>query len=185
MARRDVAAVLPGVAIAISLVPPLAVVGVCLGQHAVGLAVGALTLFVSNLLALVLAGSLVFTVLGYSAEAEEARGRPRRRAYLTISLLLVVVLIPLLTNTVATYLVSVWSGRIQATAQDWVSDVPGASIQSVDNSSTDFVVHVQTPGDLPPVEHLVAALEGRVPDGFQIVVSTSLGEEIEAGQVGG
>ena len=34
MARRDVAAVLPGVAIAISLVPPLAVVGVCLGQGA-------------------------------------------------------------------------------------------------------------------------------------------------------
>ena len=35
LARRDVAAVLPGVAIAISLVPPLAVVGVCLGQGAV------------------------------------------------------------------------------------------------------------------------------------------------------
>ncbi|MEU3092304.1 DUF389 domain-containing protein, partial [Streptomyces massasporeus] len=32
LARRDVAAVLPGVAIAISLVPPLVVAGVCLGQ---------------------------------------------------------------------------------------------------------------------------------------------------------
>ena len=73
MARRDVAAVLPGVAIAISLVPPLAVVGVCLGQGAFALATGALILFASNLLALVLAGSLVFTVLGYSAEAEARR----------------------------------------------------------------------------------------------------------------
>ncbi|HSO64476.1 MAG TPA: DUF389 domain-containing protein, partial [Ornithinibacter sp.] len=36
LSRRDVAAVLPGVAIAISLVPPLAVVGVCLGEGAVG-----------------------------------------------------------------------------------------------------------------------------------------------------
>ena len=32
LSRRDVAAVLPGVAIAISLVPPLAVVGICLGE---------------------------------------------------------------------------------------------------------------------------------------------------------
>ena len=64
LARRDVAAVLPGVAIAISLVPPLAVVGVCLGQGAFGLAIGALVLFLSNLIALVLAGTLVFAALG-------------------------------------------------------------------------------------------------------------------------
>ena len=68
-ARRDVAAVLPGVAIAISLVPPLAVVGVCLGQGSVALATGALVLFVSNFVALVLAGTLVFTTAGYAAEA--------------------------------------------------------------------------------------------------------------------
>jgi len=42
MARRDVAAVLPGVAIAISLVPPLAVTGICLGQRSYALAAGAL-----------------------------------------------------------------------------------------------------------------------------------------------
>ncbi|WP_241847280.1 DUF389 domain-containing protein [Streptomyces sp. CB02009] len=56
LARRDVAAVLPGVAIAISLVPPLVVTGVCLGQAAWWLALGSFVLFVSNLLALVFAG---------------------------------------------------------------------------------------------------------------------------------
>src|SRR5687768_7151531 len=60
LSRRDVAAVLPGVAIAISLVPPLAVVGVCLGQGAPDLAAGALLLFVSNVLAMVAAGVLTF-----------------------------------------------------------------------------------------------------------------------------
>lgn len=45
IARKDVAAVLPGVAIAISLAPPLAVVGVCTGQRSFGLATGALLLF--------------------------------------------------------------------------------------------------------------------------------------------
>jgi uncharacterized membrane protein len=48
--------VLPGVAISISLVPPLAVAGVCLGQGEPRLAAGALLLFVSNFLAMVAAG---------------------------------------------------------------------------------------------------------------------------------
>lgn len=72
LSRRDVAAVLPGVAIAISLVPPLAVVGVCLGEGAVTMALGALLLFVSNLVALVLAGTIIFAALGYSADAVRA-----------------------------------------------------------------------------------------------------------------
>ncbi len=157
----------------------------CLGQGAFALATGALILFASNLLALVLAGSLVFTVLGYSAEAEETRGRPRRRAYLTIGILLVVVGIPLVGNTVATYVVTVWTNRVQETADGWVSGVPGASIQDVTFTSTDFVIEIQTPGELPPVEQLVSDLEGKVPDGFSVVVNTSLGEEIDAGTIGG
>lgn len=74
LSRRDVAAVLPGVAIAISLVPPLAVVGVCLGEGELTMAMGALLLFVSNLVALVLAGTIIFAALGYSADAVRAGG---------------------------------------------------------------------------------------------------------------
>ncbi len=109
----------------------------------------------------------------------------RRRAYLTISILLVVVVIPLVVNTTAAYLVTVWSSRIQSAADHWVAEVPGASVQSVTFASPDFLVEVQTPGDLPPVEDLVADLDGQVPDGFSIIVRTSVGEEIKAGPVGG
>jgi uncharacterized hydrophobic protein (TIGR00271 family) len=69
LSRRDVAAVLPGVAIAISLVPPLAVVGVCLGEGEITMAMGALLLFLSNLVALVLAGTVIFAALGYAGES--------------------------------------------------------------------------------------------------------------------
>jgi uncharacterized hydrophobic protein (TIGR00271 family) len=184
LARRDVAAVLPGVAIAISLVPPLAVVGVCFGQGSFALAFGALVLFVSNLLALVLAGTLVFTAVGYTAEARAAVPPSRRKAYLTISLLLVVVIIPLVGNTLGTYLVSVWTGRVQATAEDWISAIPNATIQGVDFNSNEVFVRVQTPGDLPPVEDLVADLKGEIPNGIPIVVTTAVGELIPAGTVG-
>lgn len=184
LARRDVGAVLPGVAIAISLVPPLAVVGVCLGQGSLALALGALVLFLSNLLALVLAGTLVFTVVGYTSEAARDSGRSRRKAYLTLTLLMVVIVIPLVGNTVGGYLVSVWTSRIQATAEDWVAVVPGASVLGVDLVSNEAYVRVQTPRDLPPIEDLLAALDGQVPDGASIVVTTSVGERIDAGVVG-
>lgn len=186
LARRDVAAVLPGVAIAISLVPPLAVVGVCLGETAYGLALGALLLFVSNLVALVLAGTLVFTVLGYGAEAVE-QGDPgvtRRKAWLTIGILLVLVFVPLAGNTAATIVLSIYTERAKAVAEEWISTEPGASVQSVELRSTDLHIFVQTPGDLPPTDDLLAALDEQLPAGFPVVVQTSLGQSIEAGSIG-
>ena len=183
LARRDVAAVLPGVAIAISLVPPLAVVGVCLGQQAYSLATGALLLFVSNLLALVLAGTLVYTAIGLGGDTEP--GLSRRKAYLTIGILLVVVTVPLIANTTATYLINVWTNRVQTVATQWVSQVPGASISGVEVVSSEVYVNVQTTGDVPPVDELTSSLAGQIPDGIPVVVTTSLGEEIDAGVVGG
>jgi uncharacterized hydrophobic protein (TIGR00271 family) len=184
LARRDVAAVLPGVAIAISLVPPLAVVGVCLGQGAVALAIGALVLFASNLLALVLAGTLVFTAVGYATEGKPSVPGAHRRAYLAIGLMLTLVLIPLMANTVSTLLFTLWTGRVQSVADDWVSTVPEARVTDVTFSSTDFYIDVQTPEDVPPVEDLLADLEGQVPNGLGVVVRTSVGRDIEVGTIG-
>ena len=183
-ARRDVAAVLPGVAIAISLVPPLAVVGVCLGQGAVALAMGALVLFASNFVALVLAGTLVFTSAGYAAEAGQAKQLSRRRAILAIATLLVVVLVPMAANTVGTYLVDLWTERVQSTADQWIAQEPGASIESVTVVSNTIYVEVQTPGGLPPTAELLADLDGQIPNGIPVVVKTTVGQQIDAGVVG-
>jgi uncharacterized hydrophobic protein (TIGR00271 family) len=185
LARRDVAAVLPGVAIAISLVPPLAVVGVCLGRGAIALALGALVLFLSNLLALVLAGVLVFTVLGYTSEASESAGRAPRRTYVTLAVLVSLVIIPLVGNSVGAYLLTVWTARVQSSAEAWLSGVPEASVTDVTVQSQTFVVQVQTPGEVPPVQELVDALDGEVPHGFELVVQTNLGQQFQGGTIGG
>lgn len=184
LARRDVAAVLPGVAIAISLVPPLAVVGVCLGQGAIGLALGALLLFASNLLALVLAGTIVYAVLGYGEESPAARGGSRRKAYLALGGLMLVVLIPLAANTLVTLLISVWTSRVQEVATTWVSSVPGATVEDVTYSAPTITVKVRTPTGVPPVEELVDDLAGQIPNGIPVVVTTSLGQNFDAGTVG-
>ena len=186
LARRDVAAVLPGVAIAISLVPPLAVVGVCLGSGAVFHALGALLLFLSNLVALVLAGTLLFAVLGYSEEAEQEARRvgANRRSSFTLAVLTLLVLLPLAVNTAVVAGLHVWTERIRVVADEWVASVPGAEVTDVRFASGRFRVDVRTPEDLPPAEQLLSALSGVVPDGFGLVVHTTVGEIVEVGQVG-
>jgi len=184
LARRDVAAVLPGVAIAISLVPPLAVVGVCLGRGAFGLATGALLLFVSNLLALVLAGTLVFATTGYGVASERAGGPSHRRTLVTIGLVFALVALPLAVNTVFTYVVAIYTQRVERAAQGWLDGVDGAVVTDVSYSGSAIEVDVRAPGDLPDPAALVQALDGRVPTGTPVVVVTEVGDRIDAGTVG-
>ncbi|WP_240138193.1 TIGR00341 family protein [Streptomyces sp. MUM 178J] len=184
LARRDVAAVLPGVAIAISLVPPLVVAGVCLGHLAWWLALGALVLFVSNFFALVFGGMVVFATLGYGAEADKTAGRPARRAYVAMSMLFAVVFVPLTANTAFTLLINAWTGHAKVAAQQWLANEPDASVTSVDAVSQTLYIHVRTPGDLPPVQGLLDRLEGEIPNGVPIVVDATRGRRIEAGTVG-
>lgn len=184
MSRRDVAAVLPGVAIAISLVPPLAVVGVCLGQGAIGLALGALLLFLSNLLALVLIGALVFTVIAQTGALGSRPAVSRRKTYLTLSILMLIILVPLLVNTATTLLVTIWTGRVNAAASSWAAQAPGTLIQGIDVQGTTVRVRVLSPGQLPDPADLVNRLEGQLPTGVTVVVDTALGQEIEAGTIG-
>lgn len=185
LARKDVAAVLPGVAISISLVPPLVVVGVCLGQGAGWLALGALVLFLSNLLALVFAGMLVFAVLGYTAPEPGRAATSPRRAYVMLALLFAAVSLPLAANTATTLLLQLWTTRVTSAAEAWLKGTPNASVTSVKAQSRTFYVHVRSPGNLPPVDKLLADLEGQIPDGIPVVVDTTRGEAIDVGLVGG
>jgi uncharacterized hydrophobic protein (TIGR00271 family) len=189
MSRRDVSDVLPGVAIAISLVPPLGVVGVCAGQGQWEMALGAFVLFASNMVAMVLAGTLTFTAYGYATEVATDRGPVghlrRRRAYTAIAAGLVLVMIPLVANTVATALVALWTQRVSDAAQAWVGQVPGARVTGVTVESRTAVISIICPGEPPSVSELMKALDGQVPHGVQIMVDTSVGKQIDAGVVGG
>ena len=69
--RKNVAASLPGVAIAVALVPPLCVVGYGLGAGHLRLSQGALLLFVTNLASIILAGTTVFWLLGFRPLSED------------------------------------------------------------------------------------------------------------------
>jgi uncharacterized hydrophobic protein (TIGR00271 family) len=185
LARRDVAAVLPGVAIAISLVPPLAVVGVCLGQGAFGLAVGAFLLFFSNVLAMVLAGMITFTFLGYATEGvPDQVDRPGHHK-VVLGVLLLLITLPLAANTVVVYEINVWQGSVRDAAEHWLRDTQDAEITGVEFASTTATITVRHTGDLPPFDELMDDLDDVLPDGIHVVVDTTVGQESHIGVIGG
>jgi len=89
VSRKQVAAALPGVAIAAALVPPLCVVGYGLGTSNLQIAFGALLLFTTNLITIILAATFVFLALGITPPRSE-RGELLRGVRITILLLAVV-----------------------------------------------------------------------------------------------
>ncbi|WP_243073744.1 TIGR00341 family protein [Microbacterium sp. SS28] len=179
MCRRDLSAVLPGVAIAISLVPPLAVVGVCAGVGEWDQAFGALMLFLSNVFALVIAGAFVYTAAGYAREPSSSPTAKRRRSYAIVAVLAVLVAVPLAANTLVAFALARWGLAVEAEAQDWLADTPDAYVDDVTWSGlTATVAVVSRSGDLPPSSAFVDDLAGRIPDFVDVVVDLTLGAEI-------
>ncbi|MEZ5215893.1 MAG: DUF389 domain-containing protein [Ilumatobacteraceae bacterium] len=82
--RTDVSNSLPGVAVAVALVPPLATVGITLEQDRSDLAKGAALLYTTNLVAIVLAGILVFLATGFVPRRRLAHA-PRRVLLATVA----------------------------------------------------------------------------------------------------
>ncbi|MDA0267591.1 MAG: DUF389 domain-containing protein [Cyanobacteria bacterium] len=72
--RRHIADALPGVAIAVALVPPLSVIGIGLALPSRPVAVGAALLFLTNLASIVLSGALVFILQKYGSLRRAQQG---------------------------------------------------------------------------------------------------------------
>ena len=82
LSRPDVSDSLPGVAIAISLVPPLSVVGIAYSQADWSAGNGALLLFTTNMLAILIVGGLTFIVTGVTPIARVTENQHRVRTSL-------------------------------------------------------------------------------------------------------
>ncbi len=72
--RREVADALPGVAIAVALVPPLSVIGIGLANADRTVFVGALLLFGTNLAGIILSGGLIFLWQDYGSLKRARQG---------------------------------------------------------------------------------------------------------------
>ena len=121
LSREDVADSLPGVAMAIALVPPLCVVGIGLAQGEVNAAWGAFLLFLTNFLAILLAGGGTLVLLGLSTATLKGLTREARRgAFVFIAISILLVAIPLGTTSVRFFEENLVKREMIQLAQDWI-----------------------------------------------------------------
>ncbi len=182
LARKDVSDVMPGVAIAISLVPPLAVVGITAVAGEWGSAWGAFLLFASNVVAMIVAGTVLLTLYGYHREAGRAPGFRKRPAYVVIAASLVLILVPRGLTTAQVAREQVWLRRASAAAGAWATS-RGYVLQDVSFEGSDLHVMIEGSGPVPQSSQLLAELRGQLPSGMPVVVNTVAGSVVPIGRV--
>ena len=88
--------ILPGVAIAVAVVPPLSVVGYGLSTRQWSIAGGAFLLFVTNLVSIIISAAGVFRIMGFHPRRDAEQGRWKLKYRVGVSALILIVLsIPL------------------------------------------------------------------------------------------
>jgi uncharacterized hydrophobic protein (TIGR00271 family) len=130
LSDRRVAAALPGVAIAVALVPPLATVGICLAAGLLPDAAGATILFLTNFVAIVVAGALMLLAVGYGRIDRLGRDIGFARTWAaTLGAAVILLVIPLAATGAAAVREST---EIQVAKRDvatWLSRGPAGSYE--------------------------------------------------------
>jgi len=172
LARPDISDTLPGVAIAISLVPPLAVAGLTLQSGSPGQCLGALLLFATNVVAILASGIVVMALYRVGRIPGQAAGLAFRRpvAVVVIVLLLGAVLVPLWINSDRIDKTTIRQSDVQAVAEQWASDA-GWSVISVTATGDRVLVDVTGPRPAPDLAVLRQDLDAAGQAGLDVRVS--------------
>lgn len=180
MMRKDLSDVLPGVAIAISLVPPMCVVGIAASETEWSAALGALILFATNVIAMITAGILTFAAAKYVTSDSALRDLNSRRVTVMIGIALVVLLVPLVLQTIEYTKLSRSQAGATAATEQWLAG-SGWDLEYVKVSGDSIDVRILGTGQSPPVESLMALLDASVASGYEVTVDAQQGQSIPAG----
>ncbi len=120
-ARRTGDDALPGVAIAVSLVPPLATVGICLELGRVDAAGGAMLLFLTNFSAITVVASIVFILSHATPTGAELRARRQLQVGFAIAVAALVALaIPLAWNSQSELRSTIYAAQGAPIVRAWI-----------------------------------------------------------------
>ncbi|MCU0260380.1 MAG: DUF389 domain-containing protein [Ilumatobacteraceae bacterium] len=185
LVRSDISDTLPGVAIAISLVPPLTVVGLTAESGAWSESAGALLLFTTNVAAILLTGTVVMALYGVhrAALAEAAPGTERvnrRNAVLVVIALFVLVAIPLTGASIRIGGDTLRESRVRSALTGWAE---AGDWELVALSTRGGEVEVTAIGALPApdLDDLRARLEAEGVDPADVDLNLVPREQIDLG----
>ncbi len=181
LVRADVSDTLPGVAIAISLVPPLAVVGLTLESGATGQATGAALLFLTNVAAILFTGLIVMALYHVRSAAvvvDEVGDAGRNRALLLVIAALVVIAIPLTASSARIAAETLGQRAVEDVAGQW-AEPAGWRLASVETDRVGIRVRAYGPLPAPDPQELRTALDAAGHDDVDVVVELVPQQRVE------
>jgi uncharacterized hydrophobic protein (TIGR00271 family) len=157
--RRSTTGALPGVGIAVALVPPLAAVGITARAGARDEAANAFLLFVTNLAAIIFAASVMLILAGFRPEGS---GRSLlRRLVITLTAVLLVA-IPLTVHTRATLRDASLTRTVNRSVVEWDDTVRVVDLQAdVAKGRATVDLLVAGPNEPRPAWKLAAEIQRR------------------------
>lgn len=182
LSRPDVSDALPGVAIAISLVPPLSVVGISYSQSDWSAGNGALLLFATNMIAILLVGGLTFVFTGVTPIARAANNQHRVRTAVGVTCTAAVLVFGGLLLNGAQLATDVFQqSTVDETVAEWLGESPEHRVFTTDIEGNDVSVVVVGPADgLPDVESLADRLSDDLDTTITVEVSLVIEERFVA-----
>ncbi|MGZ7050346.1 MAG: DUF389 domain-containing protein [Methanobacterium sp.] len=164
LSRSDVSDTLPGVAIAISLVPPLANTGILLATFNYSLALGSLLLFWTNYFAILITGTALFGIMGFSRITFLERSLGAKRKGIALVLIcLIIIIIPLAYNGYNAAQNDIITQTVTNASIEWLGG-SGYELESVNSQSQNntIVVKILGNGPLPPIQKLEEQVKGKI-----------------------
>lgn len=148
--RRHASDVLTGVAVAVALVPPLAVVGITLQLTEWQLALGSTLLFLANVVGIVIAASATFLAAGFVPGRNPLKGHTQiLRGVSWAAIATIIVVLPMQFGRGAVLPVTDPTDEVTAVVEDYVAD-GGSATEVVD-------VEVQVDDGFTKVDVVVAS----------------------------
>jgi len=164
MSRDDVSDTLPGVAIAISLVPPLANTGILLATSNYNLAMGSFLLFTTNFFAILLTGAALFALMGFPRVAGLTQYvKTSKKGIAIVIVMILLIAVPLAYNGSNILIDNIITQNVQDASGTWLngSQYKVASINAQNQNKTVILVVIGQ-GELPPLAELEELLKGKL-----------------------
>ncbi|KAA1193984.1 TIGR00341 family protein [Pseudohalioglobus sediminis] len=148
--RKETSAI-PGVAVAVALLPPLASAGILVTSGEYELATRALVLFLTNLIAMVLAGALTFLAVGVSPATQRKKSADFAKSQISLFLVLTVaVCIPLWFYSDKVIFNAHYQAAKSEILQQWLRN-NRLEMTDVDILRETHTIHLSLEGPSPPV----------------------------------
>jgi len=179
ISRPDVSDSLPGVAVAIALVPPLSVVGLMVSQTNWAAASGALLLFLTNMVAIILVGGLVFVLTGVVPLLQLSQNSQWIKRSLGMVAALAVAIIAVLGINLDTFdQQSAGLAKAEDLVEQWLGDT-SLELSQLSFANDTFIIVLAGPEAPPPIDELAVLVEDETDTAYGLKIHWIPSETIE------